>query len=346
MPKVPKRAERQIRLLGPLLLPLSLAVYLLLGAAAFLFLEHTNHEQTVRKWFFNLIVNRHKFARQISSAIFNGTRNMLVIVDYDSSERIQRDLVHLLSQYEQHLELRVPDLNEWTLLNSLCYCWGLLTTIGHGHRAPKTGAGQVFSLFYCLLGVPFFVITLIVVSHRLFQLCGTGFQLFVSKKRASLLANHRLLLLLLLCSLYGLWLLLFALLLFAYAIPESFWRSLYTAVLASLTIQSADYNALSEPQKLLTLGGASISLQLACICIFSMTGLWRYGRGATAGGQRRGTTEGGGGGMQQRPKFKVVVNEVGSTKLAASVSAPNSPPTENGSSHGNGAGKRGQQQPK
>jgi hypothetical protein len=214
---------------------------------------------------------------------------------------------------------------------------------------------QVFSLFYCLLGVPFFVITLIVVSHRLFQLCGTGFQLFVSKvssishshllafevllsllltqKRASLLANHRLLLLLLLCSLYGLWLLLFALLLFAYAIPESFWRSLYTAVLASLTIQvisffscipgwfqdqlttitcliliriqSADYNALSEPQKLLTLGGASISLQLACICIFSMTGLWRYGRGATAGGQRRGTTEGGGGGMQQRPKFKV-----------------------------------------
>jgi hypothetical protein len=48
MPKVPKRAERQIRLLGPLLLPLSLAVYLLLGAAAFLFLEHTNHEQTVR----------------------------------------------------------------------------------------------------------------------------------------------------------------------------------------------------------------------------------------------------------------------------------------------------------
>uniref|UniRef100_A0A1I8BF12 Ion_trans_2 domain-containing protein n=1 Tax=Meloidogyne hapla TaxID=6305 RepID=A0A1I8BF12_MELHA len=99
IPKVSRRAENQIRNFGPLILLLSLFVYLLLGASAFLFFEHTNHEQ-------------------------------------------MREIVNLLSRYEQHLELKMPDLNEWTLENSLTYCGGLITTIGHGHRSPKTGGGQ------------------------------------------------------------------------------------------------------------------------------------------------------------------------------------------------------------
>uniref|UniRef100_A0A915M0Q9 Potassium channel domain-containing protein n=1 Tax=Meloidogyne javanica TaxID=6303 RepID=A0A915M0Q9_MELJA len=128
LPKVSRRAENQIRNFGPLLLLLSLFVYLILGASAFLFFEHTNHE-------------------------------------------IMREIVNLLSLYEQQLELKMPDLNEWTLENSLTYCWGLITTIGHGHRSPKTGGGQVFALLYCVLGVPFFVFTLIVISYRLLNLC-------------------------------------------------------------------------------------------------------------------------------------------------------------------------------
>ncbi|KAI3419730.1 hypothetical protein GPALN_004161 [Globodera pallida] len=260
-----KRAERQIRRFVPVLLVLSVFVYVLLGAAAFLFFEHTNHEQSVRNWFFELIANRHKFARQISSAIFNGTRNMLVIVDYDSSERIQRDLVHLLSQYERKLSLRVPDLNEWTLENSLAYAWGLLTTIGHGHRAPKTRGGQLFALFYCLLGVPFFVVTLLVVSHRLFELCRLHHPL----------VHRHLLLMLLVLGLHTLWLLLFSFILYGNAISESYWRSLYTAVLSSLTIQSADYNALSERHKLLCLGGATLSLLHSFVAILSLTGAYR-----------------------------------------------------------------------
>ncbi|CAK5032042.1 unnamed protein product [Meloidogyne enterolobii] len=58
LPKVSRRAENQIRNFGPLLLLLSLFVYLILGASAFLFFEHTNHEIMVRKFFFNLIINR------------------------------------------------------------------------------------------------------------------------------------------------------------------------------------------------------------------------------------------------------------------------------------------------
>uniref|UniRef100_A0A914HNX6 Potassium channel domain-containing protein n=1 Tax=Globodera rostochiensis TaxID=31243 RepID=A0A914HNX6_GLORO len=326
-----KRAERQIRRFVPVLLVLSVFVYVLLGAAAFLFFEHTNHEQSVRNWFFELIANRHKFARQISSAIFNGTRNMLVIVDYDSSERIQRDLVHLLSQYERKLSLRMPDLNEWTLENSLAYAWGLLTTIGHGHRAPKTRGGQLFALFYCLLGVPFFVVTLLVVSHRIFELCRVGLHFFEQKLNHPL-AHRHLLLMLLVLGLHTLWLLLFSFILYGNAISESYWRSLYTAVLSSLTIQSADYNALSERHKLLCLGGATLSLLHSFVAILSLTGAYRRksrSGGAVAettlavpteeGAPKRRGSAGGGGSLSTnatQPTFHMtVVDESGETKL-------------------------------
>ncbi|KAL3120835.1 hypothetical protein niasHT_008127 [Heterodera trifolii] len=337
-----KRTERHIRRLVPFLLVLSVFVYVLLGAAAFLFFEHSNHEQSVRNWFFNLITNRHKFARQLSSAIFNGTRNMLIIVDYDSSERIQRDLLQLLSQYELQLPLRMPNLNEWTLENSLAYAWGLLTTIGHGHRAPKTRGGQLFALFYCLLGVPFFVVTLLVVSHRLIELCRIGLH-FVEQKLGRPLAHRHLLLTLLLLGLHSLWLLLFSALLFTNAIPESFWRSLYTAVLSSLTIQSADYNALGEQHKLLCLGGSTLSLLFSCVAILSLTSANRHksgtGEAPTAGKRganrrklRRRSSGGGAAssgstasnttnGKTTAPKFQMtVVDENGDTKLAPNPS--------------------------
>lgn len=55
---VPEDASKQIRRVGPILLILILFVYLLLGASTFLFLEHTNHERYVRKFYLNLAVNR------------------------------------------------------------------------------------------------------------------------------------------------------------------------------------------------------------------------------------------------------------------------------------------------
>ncbi|KAL7077106.1 hypothetical protein ACQ4LE_004075 [Meloidogyne hapla] len=315
IPKVSRRAENQIRNFGPLILLLSLFVYLLLGASAFLFFEHTNHEQMVRKFFFNLIINRNKFSRQISSAIFNGTRNMLIIVDYDSSERIQREIVNLLSRYEQHLELKMPDLNEWTLENSLTYCGGLITTIGHGHRSPKTGGGQVFALLYCLLGVPFFVFTLIVISYRLLNFCRIISQFIVKNQNFSSTFDHRSLLLFFVCIIYSSWLIIFALILYWFAIPESFWRSLYAAVLSSLTIQSADYNLLNEKQKLITLSGSSISLLFSCICIITITGVWQNNTSERIKNKKIIEAKSDEENEKKITKYNIIIDETGNAKL-------------------------------
>ncbi|KAF7640211.1 hypothetical protein Mgra_00000039 [Meloidogyne graminicola] len=265
IPKISNKTKKQINNFGPLFLLISLFVYLLFGASAFLFLEHTNHEQIVRSFFFNLIINRNKYSKQISSTIFNGTKNMLIIVDYDSSERIQKEINNLLSNYEKQLEIKMPDLNEWTLENSLTYCWGLITTIGHGHRSPKTKGGQIFALFYCLLGVPFFVFTLIIISYRLLNLFNYIIQLLNKYNKLinlNIINYH-----LIVCIIYFIWLIIFSLILYLFVIPESFWRSLYTCILSSLTIQTADYNLLNEKQKLIILINSTISLLISCICI-------------------------------------------------------------------------------
>ncbi|KAK6013460.1 hypothetical protein OSTOST_21223, partial [Ostertagia ostertagi] len=73
----------------PILLFFVLVVYLIVGSACFWFFEHHRHEQNVRKWYMNLAVNRRHFARSISSRIFNDTRNLLIIIDREQTERVQ-----------------------------------------------------------------------------------------------------------------------------------------------------------------------------------------------------------------------------------------------------------------
>jgi len=100
-----------------------------------------------------------------------------------------------------------------------------------------------------------------------------------------LLAHSRLTLLLFSILIYLFWLLTFSLLLCSQCMPESFWRSLYTAVLSSLTIQTADYNDMGDEAKLLTLACTTLSLQLACLVVFFLVGYYRKGGEGVTGGK-------------------------------------------------------------
>uniref|UniRef100_A0A0M3IFX1 Ion_trans_2 domain-containing protein n=1 Tax=Ascaris lumbricoides TaxID=6252 RepID=A0A0M3IFX1_ASCLU len=143
-----KRAEQSSptrRRANQMKLPLIIAVlivYILLGSAAFLFFEHAHHEQQIRKWYFNHAINRRQFARAISRRIFNDTKNLLIIIDREQTERVQAHLVDALKQYEMQLDIIAPDRREWHLFNSLNFALALLTTIGHGNQLPETTAGQ------------------------------------------------------------------------------------------------------------------------------------------------------------------------------------------------------------
>ncbi|EFP07520.1 hypothetical protein CRE_26270 [Caenorhabditis remanei] len=92
---------------SPILLILLTTVFILFGATCFYLFERDPQEMTVRKWYMNLAVERRQFARTISSRIFNDTRNLLIIIDREQTERVQ---VMLLQQTNQAVEEKLERL--------------------------------------------------------------------------------------------------------------------------------------------------------------------------------------------------------------------------------------------
>ncbi|KAK1804139.1 hypothetical protein P4O66_020178 [Electrophorus voltai] len=57
--------------------------------------------------------------------------------------------------------------SRWDLSNAFFFCGTILTTIGFGNLSPKTEGGQLFCIFYALVGIPMFGILLAGVGDHL-----------------------------------------------------------------------------------------------------------------------------------------------------------------------------------
>lgn len=81
-------------------------------------------------------------------------------------------------------------------------------------------------------------------------------------------------------------------------------------IIFSANLQTFDYNKLTEPEKLLALTGTTVSLLIAGILLFFIAGYYsRKDRVATDETVTDGTAQGG-------PKFQVIVDESGDSKLS------------------------------
>ncbi|KHN72590.1 Potassium channel subfamily K member 5 [Toxocara canis] len=299
-PSSPSR-RRANRMKLPLIVAV-LIVYVLLGSAAFLFFEHAYHEQQVRKWYLHHAINRRQFARAISRRIFNDTKNLLIIIDREQTERVQAHLVDALKQYEMQLELKLPDRREWHLMNSLNFALALLTTIGHGDQLPETTAGQVFSVLYSMIGVPFFFST---ISVLIYQIILPLFQ------KASDTFARRLLYLQFAIVILILWIMATALYLWHFIFDGHLWVSISTAILSSLTIQTRFFNQLPTTPTLVMLLSVTVTISIAVLIIFLLISL--YGKRCP----HRGKVDDS---KTTQPKYAVVVDESGTSKLSAQQS--------------------------
>ncbi|XP_071523653.1 uncharacterized protein [Panulirus ornatus] len=76
---------------------------------------------------------------------------------------------------------QVTKTDMWSLVDSIYYTMTAVTTIGYGHLYPVTRAGRLFSVLYCLVGVPLTCILMAksseMLSNRMLKLY------FTAKKR-------------------------------------------------------------------------------------------------------------------------------------------------------------------
>ncbi|KAG9346486.1 hypothetical protein JZ751_006797, partial [Albula glossodonta] len=67
--------------------------------------------------------------------------------------------------------------SRWDLASAFFFCGTIITTIGFGNISPKTDGGQLFCIFYALVGIPMFGILLAGVGDHL----GTGLRKAIAK---------------------------------------------------------------------------------------------------------------------------------------------------------------------
>ncbi|XP_053187829.1 potassium channel subfamily K member 4 [Scomber japonicus] len=135
-------------------------LYLVLGAVVFRALEtpreqgkHNQLQDTRRDFLLNFSCvapdNLHFFIEEVSKAIGEG-------VDPNSNDTF---------------------ISQWDLASAFFFSGTIITTIGFGNISPKSEGGQLFCIFYALVGIPLFGILLAGVGDHL----GTGLRKTVAK---------------------------------------------------------------------------------------------------------------------------------------------------------------------
>ncbi|XP_055470953.1 potassium channel subfamily K member 16-like isoform X1 [Psammomys obesus] len=180
--------------------------------------------------------------------------------------------------------------SNWDFGSSFFFAGTVVTTIGYGNLAPSTEAGQVFCVFYALIGIPLNVLFL---NHL-----GTGLRAYLTtldrweehSRRSQLLQVLGLALFLTLGTLV---ILIFPAMLFSHVEGWSFGEGFYFAFITLSTIGFGDYVVGTDPSKhyitmyrslaavwiLLGLAWLTVVLSLGSLLLHRCSRLWLLIRG-------------------------------------------------------------------
>ncbi|XP_051505647.1 potassium channel subfamily K member 4-like [Myxocyprinus asiaticus] len=125
-------------------------LYLVLGALVFGWLESYKEECAHRE----LLTSQMAFLQ-----------NHSCVTDYSLREFTQK----VVDAIEAGVDPRNTSnfSSRWDLSNAFFFCGTIITTIGFGNISPKTKGGQLFCIFYALVGIPMFGILLAGVGDHL-----------------------------------------------------------------------------------------------------------------------------------------------------------------------------------
>ncbi|TRY90098.1 hypothetical protein DNTS_031596 [Danionella cerebrum] len=125
-------------------------LYLVLGALVFGWLEAPSEERAHRE----LLASQSSFLQ-----------NHTCVAPHSLSQFTQK----VIDAIEAGVDARSTSnyTSRWDPSNAFFFCGTIITTIGFGNISPKTRGGQLFCIFYALMGIPMFGILLAGVGDHL-----------------------------------------------------------------------------------------------------------------------------------------------------------------------------------
>lgn len=136
--------------------------YAIVGAKVFIAFELPNEEQNreIKKNLALDVIDRMNYMTE-ATWMWHTSKNSLNQTEF--YRRVERDASSLVkfiaeaaSNNNYDGEIETWDY-AWTFPNTLLFTITIMTTVGYGHISPKTFEGQIFCIFYSLIGLPLFM---------------------------------------------------------------------------------------------------------------------------------------------------------------------------------------------
>ncbi|CAG5129687.1 unnamed protein product, partial [Candidula unifasciata] len=140
-------------------------VYLIVGAVVFHFLEHGN-ELAAKSDFAKVHAEFLENNTCITPAIL-GEYVMKVLEAQGKGVSLNRFIQTYSGTNGSEVDVDADMGTKWDIASSILFCTTVISTIGYGNMSPKTSNGQLFCIFYALMGIPMFATVLVGTGERL-----------------------------------------------------------------------------------------------------------------------------------------------------------------------------------
>ena len=129
-------------------------VYLIFGTFAFHALENPNQTSMCDAAVYEIGNDLPKVVQDIEQYGLNKTNFSRLMAIVKDSIKVNVDIEMVNDSMADSVKVSCP--TKWGIINSFYFCSMIISTIGYGQNSPVTPGGQMFTIFYSVIGIVIF----------------------------------------------------------------------------------------------------------------------------------------------------------------------------------------------